>query len=110
MSAKARSDGLVRTTLRCAMNALSAVCFGMLLMLTLAPPLLNPQSVRALGGGGKGSLELMARGLSMPLAGAGVVLAVLGGTLSNSRRERNLAAAVAGLLGAFAVFHAAGIM
>jgi hypothetical protein len=96
-----RGDGVLRSGTRCALNATSSVCFGLILLLILGPALLSPGSARTLGGGSASGLHNMARLLLVPLAEAGVVLALIGGTLSANRRQRNLAAAVAGLLGAF---------
>jgi hypothetical protein len=96
-----RNDGVVRSGARCALNATSSVCFGVMLLLILGPALLSPGSARTLGGGEPNGLHNMARMLLVPLAEAGVVLALVGGTLSSNRRQRNLAATVAGLLAAF---------
>lgn len=98
-----RQDGVLRSGTRCAVNATSSVCFGLLLLLILGPALLSSESAKALGGGSPGGLHNMARLLLVPLAEAGVAFALIGGTLSASRRQRNLAAALAGLLGAFAL-------
>ena len=65
--------------------------------------LLSPQSVTAIGGGSHGGLAMLERALLVPLAEAGVLLAIVGGTLSVNRHQRNLAAAVTGLLGAFVI-------
>jgi hypothetical protein len=96
-------DGVMRTGTRCVLNATSAVCFGSLLLLILGPALLSPQSVRVLGGGSRTGLAVLSHGLLVPLAEAGVLSAIIGGTLSSDRRRRNLAAAVAGLLAALAI-------
>jgi hypothetical protein len=97
------SDGMMRTGTRCILNATSAVCFGSLLLLILGPALLSPESIRILGGGSRTGLAVLAKGLLVPLAEAGVLSAVIGGTLASERRRRNLAAAVAGLLAALAI-------
>jgi hypothetical protein len=96
-----RGDGVLRSGTRCVLNASSSVCFGLMLLLILGPALLSPGSARTLGGGSASGLHNMARLLLVPLAEAGVVFGLIGGTLSASRRQRNLAAAVAGLLGTF---------
>jgi hypothetical protein len=93
----------MRTGARCILNATSAVCFGSLLLLILGPALLGAHSARALAGGFRGGLAMLAQALLVPLAEAGVLTAIVGGTLSADRRQRNLAAAVAGLLAALAI-------
>jgi len=103
-------DGVFRSSTRCALNATSSVCFGAMLLLILGPALLSPQSARVLGGGSSGGLPMLEHALLVPLAEAGVLLAVVGGTLSKNRRERNLAAAVTGLLCAFVVLRTAQLI
>src|SRR5580658_11003511 len=92
---KRGGDGVMRAGARCVVNATSAVCFGSLLLLILGPALLSPQTARVLGGGSSAGLAALSRALLVPLAEAGVLLALVGGTLSPNRRQRNLAAAVA---------------
>ncbi len=99
---KRANDGVLRSGTRCVLNATSSVCFGTMLLLILGPALLSPQSARVLAGS-HAELAMLERVLLVPLAEAGVVLALVGGTLSASRRERNLAAAVTGLLCAFVI-------
>lgn len=76
-----------------------------MLLLILGPALLSPQSITVLGGGSHDGLALLGRGLLVPLAGAAVLLALAGGTLSSNRRQRNLAAAVAGFLCVFVILY-----
>jgi hypothetical protein len=107
---KSGKDGVFRSSTRCAVNATSSVCFGTLLLLILGPALLNRESVRVLGGGSPSGLATLEHVLLVPLAEAGVLLAIVGGTLSKNRRERNLAAAVTGLLGVFVVLRMAQLI
>lgn len=102
---KSGNDGVLRSGARCALNATSSVCFGAMLLLILGPALLSPQSATVLGGGSNVGLALLERILLVPLAEAGVLLAIVGGTLSSNRHQRNLAAAVTGLLCAFVILH-----
>jgi hypothetical protein len=81
-----------------------------MLLLILGPALLSRQSARVLGGGSNAGLTTLEHILLVPLAEAGVLLAVVGGTLSKNRRERNLAAAVTGLLCAFVVLRMAQLI
>ena len=99
--ARPRQQGVIRSGVRCACNATSSVCFGFILLLILGPALLSPKIMKSLGGGSPRGLTALSE-LALPLAAGAVIAALVGGTLSANRRQRNLAAALFGLLIALA--------